>query len=261
MVPTNTSLLALPPELLIIVSDYLPLDGILALKLTHRLLNATLPLPRNRDMSNCAYLAIRTYLSRPEQSSSHRRCILCKKLYPISIFQSSNSPACLLIAPRGVSQQLDVVELPQRLCSWHIGRLARVIDTGTEGRNEWSTQMDDMCIHCGGIQRWAKCDCDCSTCAFRSVRTYTRYLNNQTECQRFVFWRDRATMQAVRTLQEDIREDLMVRETCWDPDSPTQKRVIDLPIPLDDLSLATVDAFPARGRRAYQSVLSPSATS
>jgi hypothetical protein len=210
MVHVTMSLVNLPPEVILEISDYLLVDAILALKLSHRIFNETLPLePRlkNTLLSECSHLAIRTYLSRPNPEPSHIRCILCKTLYPLRLFKSSSSPACVSISSVEETHQTNVVELPQRLCSWHVGMLARVVYTESSGTNEWTSQMDEMCMHCGAIQGWTKCDCDCGSCAIWPARTYTRYLNNNRECKGFSFWRDR----------ENVQEPLMVRETCWDP--------------------------------------------
>ncbi|KAF1917454.1 hypothetical protein BDU57DRAFT_415062, partial [Ampelomyces quisqualis] len=122
-----TSLLSLPPELILEISDFLPPDGVLALKLTRRNFNKILPLvPSLEDapFSDCTHLAIRTYLSRSEPKPSHLRCIRCKTVYPLSVFKSSSSPACAPLAVGQDTQQIDVVELPQRLCAWHVGSLA-----------------------------------------------------------------------------------------------------------------------------------------
>ncbi|OAK97296.1 hypothetical protein IQ06DRAFT_319082 [Phaeosphaeriaceae sp. SRC1lsM3a] len=92
------SLLSLPPELILEIGDFLPPDGILALKLAHRYFNETLPfLPRRKNtvFSDCAKLAIRYYLTPPNPEPSHLRCILCKEVYPIRQFRSSSSPACV----------------------------------------------------------------------------------------------------------------------------------------------------------------------
>ncbi|KAF2126111.1 hypothetical protein P153DRAFT_378332 [Dothidotthia symphoricarpi CBS 119687] len=139
MASYSISLLSLPPELILEVSDHLPPDGILALKLTHPILNDTLPLaPRlkNTTLTNCARLAFRTYLARPSATSTHRRCILCKQVYPTSLFHSSSSPACAPISLTEDAQQTDVVELPHRLCSWHL----------TGRTSGWATWMKCACI-------------------------------------------------------------------------------------------------------------------
>jgi hypothetical protein len=121
------------------------------------------------------------------QDTSRQRCILCKNVYPISKFNSSNSPAC-----RKTSQSTDhgVVELPYGLCCDHVSRLTKVVQTKTGGRNEWLSHMDSMCMHCGKVKSWDPCTCDCKTCLSRELRVYVRYLDNEDECRAFKFWRD-----------------------------------------------------------------------
>lgn len=219
MVLATASLTSLPPELILAINDFLAPDGILALKLTHRKFNETLPfLPhlKRESFSECAHLAIRTYLSRSSANPSYLRCILCRKVYPASLFKSSSSPVCVPVSWEKNIHQTEVVDLPQRLCSWHVGRLARIIHTGPGGRNEWTSHMDDMCMHCGAIQTWGKCGCDCDSCATRPVRTYTRYLNNKWECRRFLFWKDGARLDD-SNMPHNADGRLMVRETGWDP--------------------------------------------
>jgi hypothetical protein len=212
------TLTQLPPELILIISDYLPPDGILALTLTLRRFNSLLPVVprlRNTTLTECARLAMRTYLSPSHPQPSHLRCILCKIVYPASMFSSLSSPACVPISFAEGTQQTEIIELPERLCSWHVGRLSRVIHTEAGGRNEWVCHMDNMCMHCGAVQRWDKCDCKCDSCSFRIVKVYTRYLNNETQCRRFVFWRNSQVGDALpsSTSQDD---NLWVREICWD---------------------------------------------
>jgi hypothetical protein len=223
MVLAATSLTSLPPELMLEISEFLAPDGILALKLTHRKFNETLPFSpqlKNTPFSDCAHLAIRNYLSRPNLNPSHLRCMFCKKVYPASLFRSSSSPACVPVSWEEDVEQTEVVELPQRLCSWHVGRLTQVIHTERDkGWNEWTSVMDEMCMHCGAIQGWAKCDCDCDSCAIRPVRTYTRYLDNDDECRTFLFWKGRAknainSQDNARNSQDNVKDRLWVRETC-----------------------------------------------
>ncbi|EAT79620.1 hypothetical protein SNOG_12820 [Parastagonospora nodorum SN15] len=116
------STINLPLELIYDISDFLPPDAVLALKLTHRNFNSILPLDSKLNktpLSDCARLATRTYLSKPSPEPSHLRCILCKTVYPVNLFKSSSSPACIPTSFTEDVQQTDVVELPQRLCSWH----------------------------------------------------------------------------------------------------------------------------------------------
>ncbi|OAF99299.1 uncharacterized protein CC84DRAFT_1049726, partial [Paraphaeosphaeria sporulosa] len=114
--------LQLPPELLLELSDFLPVDGILALKLTHSILNNTLPaIPRlrNRTLDRCARFAIERHRTLPDEDRQQRRCMLCKKTYPKSQFSSSSSPACLSLAFDQDGPRPEVVELPDSFCAWH----------------------------------------------------------------------------------------------------------------------------------------------
>jgi hypothetical protein len=205
------------------VADHLPPDAILALKLTHPLLNSTLaltPRPRATPLSNCARLAMRTYLSKPLSNPTHMRCVLCKALYPIAMFNSSFSPACVPQPfPEFGGPQPAVVELPQRFCAWHVGRLAKIVRTDKGGRNEWVSRMADMCMHCGIVRGWGECNCRCDSCGTRRVRTYIRYLDNGIECRRFRFWRqqDRTTAESKAKDPAYVTGRLYVREHCWNP--------------------------------------------
>lgn len=240
------------------IGDHLPPDAILALKLSGSIFNRTLPLAprlRNTTLSDCARLAIRTHLSPPDPKPSHLRCILCKAVYPANLFKPSSSPACMPMSLAEDAQQIDVVEMPQRLCSWHVGSLVHIVHTEPGGRNEWVAHMDEMCMHCGALQRWLRCDCNCDSCSFRSVRAYTRYLNNDRECRGYVFWRQAAEGNS-GNLSEGGEGQLWVRETCKEPGESeimepsrtaftvtgllteagamNQKLVIDLPVRFGD---------------------------
>lgn len=212
-------LLSLPPELIYEIADHLPPDAILALKFTHPILNDTLllaPRLKNTALSSCARLAIRAHLSKPVTNPSHMRCILCKAVYPLAIFSSSSSPACVPLPLTNDGPPPEVVELPQRFCAWHVGRLAKIIHTERGGRNEWVSAIREMCMHCGSVRGWGECNCRCDSCGCRSVRTYTRYLNNSMECRRFLFVRDTAKTDTY-SAPEKTEGQLYVRETCWDP--------------------------------------------
>lgn len=219
MTSTTLSLLDLPPELILEIADCLPADSILALKFSHRVLDYSLPLVpllRNKTLSRCARLAIRGYLAKPTSNPTHLRCILCKAVYPLKSFRSSSSPACAPSSFAADVEQTEVVELPQRLCAWHVGRLARIVHTGPGGRNEWVYSLEEMCMHCGAMRAWTKCDCQCDSCSFRTVTAYTRYLNNNTECRNFVFYR-RAATDGSASSQTATENQLYVRETCFGP--------------------------------------------
>jgi hypothetical protein len=220
MASPTLSLLDLPPELVLVIADHLPPDAVLALKLSHRILYYSLPLSarfKSLPLSHCARLAIRSHLSQPNPKPSHQRCVLCKAVYPLSSFKSSNSPACAP-SPLGTdAQQTEIVELPHRLCAWHVGRLARIVHTEPRGRNEWISSSEEMCMHCGAIQAWTKCNCACDSCSVQTVTAYTRYLNNQSECRQFVFCREVLDKDLPRP--DGVESRLFVRETCYEPTS------------------------------------------
>ena len=177
MASPGPRLLLLPIELLLEVSEYLPVDGILALKLTHRTLNSALPTLsrlRNRTFDRCARFAIDRLFASPNKSPSQLRCILCKNIYPVTMFASSSSPACLPLAFDPDAPRPEVVKIPNGFCAWHVGRLARVIRTEPGGRNEWVSEVKWMCMHSGCIEDWNDCNCQCTSCGHKKIRTYTR---------------------------------------------------------------------------------------
>ncbi|KAF1961818.1 hypothetical protein CC80DRAFT_488225 [Byssothecium circinans] len=201
MAPPN--FLSLPPELLLGMRDFLPPDAILSLKLTHPIFNNTLPsLPdlktRIITLSPCARFSIERLriLSttapglHENRDDVRQRCRLCKHIYPLKMFTSSNSPACEVETFVTGNPRPEVVDLPPYVCAWHVARLTRKIYTGPGGRNEWVSDMRNMCMHNGCIQGWEECRCGCDSCGYQMVRTYTRYMNSTTECRKFIFWRN-----------------------------------------------------------------------
>ncbi|KAF2003148.1 hypothetical protein P154DRAFT_111652 [Amniculicola lignicola CBS 123094] len=235
MTSPTINLLCLPPELIYEIADYLAPDGILALKLTHPFFDATLPLEqlmKGIEVSTCTRHAIRTYLTCPVPPPTHLRCIFCKSTYPVALFSSSSSPLCMPMSTINDNIPREVVELPNRFCAWHVGRLAKVIRTGAGGRNEWVSTLKEMCMHCGEISGWGTCTCSCDSCGVRTVRTYARYLNNDRECRRFLFYRtlEREGEGAADTKGEGV---LSVRETCRDHDN-NQQTFLEFPVHYED---------------------------
>lgn len=225
MASPPTSLHDLPTELILDICDFLALDALLALKLTSPRLNNVIRLDARRwqgPLSTCTQRAIRNHLKPSLVEAGYRHCTLCNASYPLSMFSTSSSPACLPIKLTAMPH--DVVQLPPNMCAWHVGRLARVVRTHASGRNEWVARPDKMCMHCGSIQAWAKCGCQCESCSLWPVTTYTRHLNNSHECKKFVFWNDGA-----RTTENGACR-IWVRETCWDPDAVGHPSDMNLPV-------------------------------
>jgi hypothetical protein len=70
-------------------------------------------------------------------------------------------------------------------------------------------------MHDGCIEGWRLCSCGCSSCGYKMVRTYTRFLNNKTECTKFHFLRN--TEVSNEDPQEKVAGRLYVQEVCRDP--------------------------------------------
>lgn len=177
MASSTTAILSLPPELILSIGDYLPPDCILALKLTHRDFDYMLPPPpmrKHREGAECARLFSLSHLSR---DSSRRRCILCKAIQDLRFFDATGTPAEVPASIVQAAQRIEHIPYPQGLCWKEAGRFLKIIRTGPGGRSGWTSQEDTVCMHCGSVQGWNKCDCKCGTCSRQLVRTYTHYLN------------------------------------------------------------------------------------
>lgn len=212
------SLLRLPTELLLQIHEYLPPDAILALKLSHPLLNEVLPQLRhlqNKMLTTCGRFALERHRALSNGNPSHLRCILCKQIYPADMFTSPSSPACLTTyAPANGILIPEIVDLPSHCCAWHVGRLTRVIRAGPDGKNEWVSEPRRMCMHDGCIDGWRECRCQCDSCGYQMVRTYTRYLNNCVEYNKgFWFFRDTNAGEN-EDPSERSKGRLFVRERC-----------------------------------------------
>jgi hypothetical protein len=195
---TLTTLIALPLELVREICSYLPQDALLAAKLTHPVLTDYVTLDTNQTITECARLLIRDHLMPPNPAPSHQRCILCKAVYPQSMFRCPDTGPDTSLA--------SLIELPYRVCSWHIGSMTRVVETEPGGRNGWVGTEEIMCMHCGDLQNWRRCGCHCDSCAFRKTRAFTRFLNNRRECRDFSF--------RMPTVQQS-QSSLFVTETCF----------------------------------------------
>lgn len=186
-------LLLLPQELLSEICAYLPLDGLVALKLAHRIVNAQVQINSQswseHKVSHCARLAIRSYIAPPDPAPTHEWCILCQKSYPTGMFCSSSSPICNRLSHIRQNSVIEVLKVPPRMCCWHVGRLTRLVSSAPDQEDGWVSCLEVVCMHCGSVQGWKKCECNCDSCAFRTVCTYTRFLNKDTKYKSFTFWR------------------------------------------------------------------------
>ncbi|EON64403.1 hypothetical protein W97_03634 [Coniosporium apollinis CBS 100218] len=174
------SLLTLPTELLLIIASDLDPSALLSWKLSHPLFYHMLKLPADVTpavLSICARLAVRDYLKSSDVQDNRMRCALCKGLYPPDMFSSATSPACIPFRDLNRRRQ-EVLDMPERVCIWDIGRLVR-FEAATTAADEpqWTSSMESVCMHCGAVQSWNRCACQCQTCSVREARTYTRWLS------------------------------------------------------------------------------------
>ncbi|PVI06347.1 hypothetical protein DM02DRAFT_15322 [Periconia macrospinosa] len=266
MAQPTPGLVALPQELLLEISRLLPADAILSLKLTHPVLNIALPpLPLLDEtlLTECARLAIERLLTPSKSSCVVKRCFICRRWYPSNMFTSSKSPMCASAPPTTETPIPEIVELPPFFCAWHVGRLTRVVQTGPGGRNKWASDLKRMCMHLGCIQGWEDCDCRCDSCGFTEVRTYTRYLNNDSECRRFTFWRKVAVEDKIDP-QARTRGLLYAREECQNGElfrkagTACTGSVINLPVHFQPVvGMKTLDTSPPHFRPVESPFLGP----
>jgi hypothetical protein len=175
MASTTTSILELPPELILVIGDYLPRDCILALKLTRRKFNGILlspPLPKNMEPSECERLFT---LSHESRDPTRRRCVRCKLIFDLKFFDSVGTPTEVPASVVQAAQRAESVSYPEGLCWKEAGSLLKIVYTGPGGKAGWTSQKDTWCMHCGSVQGWNKCNCNCNSCPRKTVRTYTHY--------------------------------------------------------------------------------------
>jgi hypothetical protein len=136
---------ALPVELILQVGHLLPRDAIVALRLVHRTFSRNCPtlLEEPKQTDQCVRFAIQRHIQSP--SSSHLLCSICKKRYPRDMFRGVDGISTSTCAA-------DMLEFPDGVCSWHVGRVSRVIKTDPSGANKWKSRAEDMCMHCGSIK-------------------------------------------------------------------------------------------------------------
>ncbi|KAL2357807.1 hypothetical protein BJ546DRAFT_832883, partial [Cryomyces antarcticus] len=96
----------LPSELLLCISDLIPPASAVALKLTSRRFFDLTPIKfKPRELDECAIKAISWSLDEFVESPIRYHCVLCNQLYPASLFSPLYKSG---------------IELPERVCQWHV---------------------------------------------------------------------------------------------------------------------------------------------
>lgn len=170
-----------------LAADFLPPAAIVALKLTCRsnFEGVTSTIDQTfRD--GCASSAIRRHLEESREAPLRYRCACCKALYPSHMFEQLATPF------NHDGSQL----MFGRICRWHSGRFARVVgQPDLEGSPEQISGMgprvknkqvvrlvtEQVCMHCGRVQAWEACECECETCWYKQVLCTTTYVGVKSE--------------------------------------------------------------------------------
>jgi len=157
----------LPTEIIQQIANYVPVSGLISLKLASRRLLVQLPSPPQgyiKTASSCEVKAIRRYLGeRVEAAGGRRKCILCDGLMPIAFFPDPGLP----------------------VCKWHDGWFSRSIaslsavvcpDRGRADTMVGGSGIESvLCGHCKVIRGWDAecCNCnamgDCGSCGLWTV--------------------------------------------------------------------------------------------
>lgn len=151
-------LTVLPNELIQQVGTYLPISGLVSLKLTTRQLYFQLPSPPQdyiKTAPECEKRAIRRYVAeRCDKLGGRRKCILCNGIMPVDLYDGRAEPVCM----------------------WHQGWFERVIVVGklperyNDGTVDRQGRTRTLCGHCKLIRGWdvEKCACEvhggCESC-------------------------------------------------------------------------------------------------
>ncbi|KAK0262958.1 hypothetical protein B0A54_03910 [Friedmanniomyces endolithicus] len=167
---------SLPPELLLLITDYLPVSAIVSLKLTSNHLYHATPLPKAyhakpafHALPLCEQRALRRNLDEAaDLATGRRQCLLCNCLLHLRFFPNDGA-TCDLHSGRYMS-----TSLPPGLDAPTKARLERLAGFSQEAY--WVAISRQLCIHTGRVVRWdvPACECGCDSCAHVSVVCYIR---------------------------------------------------------------------------------------
>ena len=176
-------LTGLPVELLLEIATYLPVSALISLKLAHRQLLRTIPVPAEYDLhklAQCEKHAVRRAINEQKYRESGRRwCLICKTLQPLRSFLGDAA-----------------------ICDWHEARFMRVgiprgLSCSTKKRllefgealrqARWVRIKRNLCVHCHTVQAWDArgCYCSCPSCSYVEVECLVRLSRKADTPSRF----------------------------------------------------------------------------
>jgi hypothetical protein len=164
------NLATIPTELIQQIATYIPISGLVSLKLTSKQLFFQLPSPPQdyiKTASDCEKRAIRRYVAeRCEGAGGRRKCILCNGMMPTDFYGGRVAP----------------------VCKWHEGWFERVLVVaalpGRYGDDtlERQRRVRTLCGHCKQIRGWdvERCSCEvgggCDSCGSWEVECRVRLI-------------------------------------------------------------------------------------
>jgi len=170
----------LPPELLLLITEYLPLSTVISLQLTSKHLYQATPLPKAyhaqpafHALPLCEQKALRRNLNEAaDLATGRRRCLLCNCLLHLRFFPNDGA-MCDLHDGRHMS-----TSLPPGLDESTKARLQRL--AGCASGSYCLTLERLLCLHTGRVVQWdvPACECGCDSCAHVSVICYLRISNS-----------------------------------------------------------------------------------
>lgn len=193
-----------------LTAAYLPPAAIAALKLTCRMNFETIAFEaKYHTLDECGRSTITRHLEESREAPLRYRCACCKALYPAHMFKQLTTPYALEDGA------------PGRVCKWHLGRYSRIVGRlgprawlsealgMMKGVTPWNLSIDlkpresappeqlvvysqaqskplvesieKVCMHCGKVQAWEPCSCNCESCWYRDVPCTTSYVDDEAE--------------------------------------------------------------------------------
>lgn len=167
---------SLPLELLLLITESLPISAIVSLKLTSKHLHHAIAVSNayhGKDASHalphCEQKALRRNLNEAaDLATGRRRCLLCNCLLYLRFFPNDGA-TCTLHDGRYMS-----TTLPPSLDEWTKSRLDDL--AGSVKEPYWVSIKRQLCVHTGRVVHWdvPACECACDSCAHVTVLCHLR---------------------------------------------------------------------------------------